>query len=640
MLGCEAPRPCARSTRAAINDRPVIAGPQSEGRSSGMYVFLHDRTASRWWRRDSFLRASAFLFLPLYPLFPGQLHAAENVPSPPPRAFVDRSGELRVTNAMTLHVTADLGNVRIQTLPPGTPSVVRYTVHIETDAPNPAGQKLLDRYSLSTRETVDGVFLSGVVPNMGSPAASRHLPGRNAQFWVQFIVTVPATFNLEVSTGIGDIETSDIAGRVVLLTQGGSITAGRIGLPGAPPVRGDRLAAKIETQGGHITLKDVTGDVDAYTGGGHIQAGNIDGNAKLRTGGGHIRAARIKGTARLETDGGNIAVGEAGSFVGVRTAGGQIDFGEVHGSVHAETGGGGIRVMYVAGPMEVASSGGSICLTRVANRVRAETAEGTITAWISPDSPQKTRLVSLPGPSQLASRTGDIIVFLPRNIAMTIDATVETGGPSRVEADPSLPLNVQSQPDGPVHVLASLNGGGALLKLRTTAGKIQLQYLDAQTGLRQSLLDEQKQRLAEKLSDFPPTAVSFSAAPAPPTNAPPELSPNDAKEGWLDTAKKRIEVIFMGSIHEDNKDFVKRLTVHPPPEYPAFARKAGIQGRVVLQIRLKPDGTLNVDKVLEGEPALVEAATSAVQKWRAKPEQIGGKNVEVVSTMSFEFLLH
>ncbi|MGB7844728.1 MAG: TonB family protein [Candidatus Acidiferrum sp.] len=587
----------------------------------------------------SLVGATAYVCLSACLLLPWQL-VAENVPPSPPHASVDRSGELRVTNAMTLHLTTDLGNVRVQTLPQGAPPVVRYTVHVETDAPNPLGQRLLDHYSLTTRETVDSVFLSGAIPNLGLLAPPHRAPRRNVQFWVQFVVTVPATFNLEVSTGAGDVETADIAGRVALLTQGGNITAGRIGLPGSPLAHGDRPVAKFETEGGHITLKDVAGDVDAYTAGGHIQAGNIDGNAKLRTGGGHIRATRIKGTARLETDGGNITIGEAGSYVGVRTAGGQIDFGEVHGSVHAETGGGGIRVMYVAGPMEVATTGGSICLTRVANKVHAETGEGTITAWINPETSERAHTVRLPGPSQLASHTGDIVVFLPRNIAMAIDATVETGGPSRIEADPSLPLSVQTQPDGPVHAMASLNGGGALLKLRTTSGKIQLQYLDAQAGLRQSLLDEQKQRLAEKLSDYGMTQVSLSPPSAATGNPPPPLSPKDAQEDWFNSAKKRMEVIFMGSIHEDYGEFKKRLTSSPTPEYPTLARKAGIQGRVVLQIRLKADGSVSVERVLEGEPALIDAAIAAIRKWRGKPEQVSGKSVEVVSTMSFNFQPH
>jgi TonB family protein len=60
---------------------------------------------------------------------------------------------------------------------------------------------------------------------------------------------------------------------------------------------------------------------------------------------------------------------------------------------------------------------------------------------------------------------------------------------------------------------------------------------------------------------------------------------------------------------------------------------------VVLQVRLKADGSLSVEKVLEGEPALADAAIAAVRKWQAKPEQIAGKNVEVVSTVSFNFHL-
>jgi outer membrane biosynthesis protein TonB len=46
-----------------------------------------------------------------------------------------------------------------------------------------------------------------------------------------------------------------------------------------------------------------------------------------------------------------------------------------------------------------------------------------------------------------------------------------------------------------------------------------------------------------------------------------------------------------------------------------------------------------VEKVLEGQPVLADAAIATVQKWKAKPEQINGKTVDVVSTVSFEFQL-
>jgi len=564
------------------------------------------------------------------------LATATNAEGVAPRVYVDRSGDLRVGNGMTLHLNVDLGNVRVQTLPVGAAPTLHYAVHVETDLAGAAGQKLLNSYSLTTRETVDGVYISGALPTMEAIQSPHRQNNRNAQFYVQFVVTVPVTFNLDVSTGIGDVETLDIGGRVTLVTQGGNITTGRIGMVGTPYARGERTVAKIETQGGHITLKDVEGDLDAYTAGGHILAGAIDGNARLRTGGGHIRVAKIKGTARLETDGGNIAIGEAGSYVTVRTAGGQIDFGEVHGSVHAETGGGGIRVISVAGPMEVASTGGSICLTRVANRVRAETGEGTITAWISPDATRNARVVRLPGPSQLASHTGDIVVYLPRNIAMTIDATVENGGLDRIQADPALPLNVQSQPNGPAHVIAALNGGGSLLRLHTMAGKILLQYIEAQASLRQSLQEEEKQRLLERLSEIPAPGATLTMQPGATL---PDAMPSVVQDDWFDSARKRFEVVLLGDVREDPKEFMQRFAVKPQPEYPALARTAGVQGRVVLQVRMRADGTVSVERTLEGQPVLADAATVAVQKWRAKPEEVNGKAVEVVSTVSFDFQL-
>jgi len=600
-----------------------------------MHGFSHNPAVSS--ARDlSAYQATLLLAVSLL-LFPLSL-PAETVA--PPHPYVDRSGELRVSNGMTLHINADLGSVRIETLPPNAPPVLRYNVHIETEAAEPLAQRLLEKYSLTTRETLDSVFLTGALPNTSSPAANRMHAARNVQFWVQFVVTVPASFSVDINTGGGDIETADLTGRVTLVTEGGSIRTGRIGVPGIQTIAGDQPVAKIEIkEGGHITLSDVAGDVDAYTAGGHIQVGIISGNAKLRTGGGHVRASQIKGTARLETDGGNIAVGEAGGFVAVRTGGGQIDFGEVHGSVHAQTAGGGIRVMYVAGPMEVETSGGSICLTRVANTVRAETGEGTITAWITPDSRDSHKPLRLPGPSQLSSRTGDIVVFLPRDLALTVDATVENGGPNHIEVDPALPLNVQAHAVGPCHAMGNLNGGGAVLKLRTAAGKIRLKYLDEEASLRQSLLDEQRRRLDQKLSDVSLTDGRSHAQPAPSPSVAPTPSPNESREDWFDDVKRRIELRIFGGIREDEKDFKKRLVLSPPPSYPQVARRAGLQGLVTLQVRLKSDGTLSVEKVLEGEPALADAAAMAVRQWRATPEQIEGKNVDVISTVSFNFRL-
>ena len=574
-----------------------------------------------------------------------------------PHAFDQRTGVLETQDGLTLRLNADLGSVHIITLEAGMAPAVRYTVRIETDARPQQAQALLDKYILRAKATGAGVELEGALP----PQAAR-ATASGAQFWVQFEIAVPAGYSLDVKTEAGDIETQDIGGTATLITQGGNIRTGRIGVSAlqniahhihdATAVNSFGSSSKLRTEGGHIQVLDVAGNLNVFTGGGHINVGNITGDAALRSGGGHIRAGMIGGRAELDTDGGNITVGHAGSFVNVRTGGGQIDFGEVRGSVHAQTGGGGIRIMYVAGPMEVESSGGSICLTRVAGAVQAATADGTITAWINPssgpdsgpsggpnnlpgDASVHPATVQLAGASQLASGNGDIVVFLPRNLAVNIDALVTKGGEHRIEADPALHLSFHTEKSngtGPVHAIGVLNGGGIPLKLRTSAGKIRLQFLDSDPSLRESRIREQQERLR----------IVEVAQPAPPVSpAPPQAQQQiDSQTDWLESWLGKLEVAVSGGLREDADEFRNRLTYSPHPVYPELAQRVGIQGVVKLQVRVLKDGRVEVVKALQGEPALREAAITAVKQWRGKPAWINGKQVEVVSTVTFNFLLN
>jgi TonB family protein len=550
-----------------------------------------------------------------------------------PRSSTDRTGILQTSDGLTLRVTTDLGSVKVVPLEKGAAPVCRYAVHIETDARPSVARTLLDRYSLSAKATSDGVEITGNLP----PQLARYTAS-GAQFWVQFDIEVPPNYNIEVKTEAGDIETGDIGGVANLTTQGGNIRAGRIGAGISRNGPSERLVAKLETEGGHIQVQDVAGDLRAFTAGGHINAGNIAGDASLHSGGGHIRAGQIGGRADLQTDGGNITVGQAGSLVSVRTGGGQIDFGEVRGSVRAQTGGGGIRVMYVSGPMEVESSAGSICLTRVAGTVRAATAGGTIRAWINPDAPSSGGTVHLPGLSQLTSGNGDIVVFLPRNLAADIDAVVDTGGEGHIEADPALGLQIQNRGNGPVHALGALNGGGPPLKLRTTAGKIRLQFLDSEIALRQSLIQEQRDRLTDRLQTIQLTPTGFEQ---PESSSAPVIASEPQERGdWIDRWLSTLETAFLGSIHEDPDELQRHLVSAPQPVYPEIARRAGVQGLVRLQVRATKDGRVEVDKILSGSPTLAEAAISAVKKWRVRPFSSGGKAVDVISTVTFNFQLH
>ena len=591
-------------------------------------------------RRMALFQVLTFLFS-VGLLAPLSFAADAREPAPPAEpgsqhVSAVRTGALNTRDGLTMRLTTDLGSVSIVQLENGATPVVRYTVHLETDARGPAAQQLLDSYSLKAKAGVSGVEITGTLP----PQATR---SANAQFWVQFEIAVPRGYSVEVNTEAGDITTADIGGTASLHTQGGNIKTGRIGVSGLRDAASGRSSAKLETEGGHIQVLDVTGDLTAITGGGHINVGNIAGDAALRTGGGHIRAGQIGGRAELETAGGNITVARAGSYVSVRTGGGQIDFGEVRGSVRAQTGGGGIRVMYVSGPMELESSSGSICLTRVAGALQAATSGGTITAWINPDSPAEGGNVRLAGASQLASGNGDIIVFLPRNLAVNIEAIVASGGERRIEADPELHMTMQASTNGSgsVHGTAVLHGGGAPLKLKTTGGKIRLKFLDSDVALHQMLVSEQVDRLNRRLMEngFPPAPFSLEAGLTNPAPSQPLTSP-DAKTDWLENWLDWLQRSFHGGIVEDPDEFQKRLVNFPKPSYPALAQRAGLQGIVKLQVRVKQDGSVEVQKLLEGDPALADAAITAVKQWRAKPASMNGKPVDVISTVTFNFQLH
>jgi Gram-negative bacterial TonB protein C-terminal len=546
----------------------------------------------------------------------------------------DRTGSFPTRENLTLHLTTDLGTVKITALPAGAAPVLRYTAHIETDAREPLADRLLSHYTLTAEATSSGVEINGTLPSQIAKSSAA-----GVQFWVTFEVAVPRSYSVDVKTDAGDIETADLGGTAVLSTQGGNISTGRIGTNFVRNAGAGRQVAKLQTEGGHIQVLDVGGDCNAFTAGGHINVRNIAGDAVLHSGGGHIRAEQIAGRADLETDGGNITVGQAGSLVSVRTGGGQIDFGEVRGSVRAQTGGGGIRIMYVAGPMEVESSAGSICLTRVAGTVRAATAGGSIRAWINPDSPATGGgVVHLAGVSQLTSGNGDIVVFLPRNLAADIEASVEDGGERHIEADPALAMMISgNRGTGAARGMIALNGGGAPLKLRTTSGTIHLRFLDTEVALRDSLIRDQRERLNQHGVQLVPANYDPSdpMGQAQPGNAPQPES-GDWLEGWID----RLQLAFIGGTHEDPDEFRKHLTWQPNPIYPEVAMRAGVTGLVKLQVRATRDGHIEVEKLVDGSPALADAAITAVKQWRVSQAWMVGKRGDVITTLTFNFQLH
>jgi Putative adhesin len=406
--------------------------------------------------------------------------AVKKLSSEPHRRLVaEKSGRVTTRSGLRLRLVSDIGSVHIHTQP-GTQ--VEYRVRIETDASKGISREQAKQFNVVLHNTAEGVFLRGEMPEENWARA----------VWVTFDVSVPQDYSLDVSTRAGDIDAPNIHGRVTLATSAGAITASNIA-----------GAGHLETGGGHITVKDVSGELVAETGGGHITAGKIAGGATVKTGGGHIRLASVGGLARIETGGGNISVGHTGGELVVETAGGQIQVGEASGAIRARTGGGGIRVASLTAPTELHTDAGSIYLARVENAVRALTGAGAITAWFTPGAKNAK-------PCDLESSEGDIVVYLPRHLPVTIDALVRRGDEHRIFVDQAFALKV-SYSDGAygarmVRAVGALNGGGEVLRLRTDAGNIHLMPSDAASAMQtfQQQL-EQLQRQLDRLeqSDEP-----------------------------------------------------------------------------------------------------------------------------------------
>src|SRR5271157_593536 len=352
-----------------------------------------------------------------------------------------------------LLLRADNGAVSIRPVP-GDKVSCTVTLRAYTSDEGKA-RRLFDTFQLTARSVEAG----GVYITSQSPRRERH----GANIRVHFQISVPQRYNLDVETQGGDITVeAPLEGEVRLTTAGGDVRSSDL----TGPVR-------IETAGGGISLGRIGGDLTARTAGGAIRVGEVKGDAVLETSGGEIVTGPVAGTLKAETAGGDIVVGGATGQVVAQTAGGQIQIGPTGGSVRAETAGGSIRLQGARGRVVAETAGGSIDLIEVESAVRASTAAGSILAEFS--CTRKTF-----GPSRLETSMGDVFVYLPTNVALTIDAAIDTAAGRQIRSD--FPLDIQGDKEELVPSTlrghGTLNGGGEILNIRTVAGNIEIRKID------------------------------------------------------------------------------------------------------------------------------------------------------------------
>lgn len=123
---------------------------------------------------------------------------------------------------------------------------------------------------------------------------------------------------------------------------------------------------------------------------------------------------------------------------------------------------GGIYVSDVAGKHELDTTNGKIEVTRCAGAVDASTTNGGIRAELV--------RVAKGQPMRFETTNGRIEVVVPPDFAAELDAATTNGS---IETD--LPVTTRSAGDNSLR--GTINGGGTLLRLRTTNGGIALRTL-------------------------------------------------------------------------------------------------------------------------------------------------------------------
>ena len=73
------------------------------------------------------------------------------------------------------------------------------------------------------------------------------------------------------------------------------------------------------------------------------------------------------------------------------------------------------------------------------------------------------------------------------------------------------------------------------------------------------------------------------------------------------------------------------------PVYPPAAREAGINGVVIIEVKIGTDGRVEEGHVLKSIPLLDEAALDAVKQWQFEPTLLNGAPVPIMMTVTVNF---
>ncbi len=350
-----------------------------------------------------------------------------------------------LAGARNLRVKVDMGSVIVR----GGGPEIHYVVHSRSHTSSESeARKQLDAYKVTAYVHGDTAWI--IADWQGR---------RPKKFSADFVINVPREVELaKIDSDGGSVDVEGIAGRAEASTGGGSVRVENVG-----------GSASADTGGGSVEMGAIGGDVAAHTGGGSIVVRSAKGKIVAETGGGSIEILSGQQDASVETGGGSISIRQCSGKVTAQTGGGTIELGDIGGSAEINTGGGNIRLTSAKGAVKAETGGGGIELYGVPSAI-AETGAGGITVKLVNNGTERAG-------SALETSAGDITVYIASDVGVNVRASIELASGHTIHSDfGEVQVNTEGGPWGPKTITAEgkVNGGGPLLKLRTTTGDINL----------------------------------------------------------------------------------------------------------------------------------------------------------------------
>jgi len=214
---------------------------------------------------------------------------------------------------------------------------------------------------------------------------------------------------------------------------------------------------------GDLNIDDLTADALIQTSDGDISIGSITGDLiRIQTSDGDIDAELLNSSAiTVKTSDGDLSLGTLmGDSIRLQSSDGDIMIDLATGNIEGKTSDGDFEIYeLISAKSELRTSDGEINISQVTGNLTVSSGDGDI----------KLGLVN-PDEVNVTVSDGDIQISLPFDLSATLDIYAEDVSMNSYE-------NFSGDRDN-TRIDGDLNGGGSIIRVRTSDGDVQLKRID------------------------------------------------------------------------------------------------------------------------------------------------------------------